>query len=226
MANDQRSLIRRLSPFIFWGYNLIYLVFIVLILLNVPTGFYGRDVSLAEILTFGGSFPTNVLVMMYGFILTPFVAMVLGCLTKLRKAPGNLIKIFFGFEIPIMGLILIRIIFLRQVTPVVWLFFLGIALSVVTLLIHLFRPNIKSKAKLTFLMLSSQIAILVAGYSFLLAFFFLPIIVAFVIKILPNMRIGDFIRSFFDILSRSGILPSLLYLFFMVWELRPYNLDK
>ncbi len=203
-----------LSHVIFWGYNLIYLIFIVLIVLNILGSTFGTRPSLTEILTFGGAFPTNLLVMIYGFILTPFITMGLGYFTKLRKEPQNLIKLFFGFEIPLMGLMLIRIIFLREVSPVVWLFFLGIFLSVVGLLVHMFRPNIRSKIKLTLLMLSQQIALVVAGYAFLLAFFFLPVIVAFMLK--DSIGIRYIFRGLFDTLFSVGLLQFLLYLFFIL----------
>lgn len=216
MENSKHSILKKLSPFIFWGYNLTYLIFVVLIFLNVIASTFGPNVSLTEILTFGGFYPVNVLVMIYGVVLTPFLAMTLGFFTKLRREPENLIKLFFGLEIPLMGLMLIRIIFLRQVTPVVWIFFLGIVLSVVGLLIHLFYPHIRSKIKLTLLMLSQQIALLVAGYAFLLAFFFLPIIIAFFFKMLSTFGIGNFIRGLFDTLTHAGLLPFLLYLFFII----------
>ncbi len=214
MENGHKGLTYKVSPFVFWGYNIVYFIFVILILLNISSGFFGRDVSLIEILTFGGSFPTNLLVMIYGFLLTPFVAMALGYFTKLKREPQNLIKLFFGFEIPLMGLMLIRIIFLREVTPVVWLFFFGVFLSVVGLLVHLFHPNIRSKTKLTSLMLSQQIALLVASYAFLLAFFFLPIVIAFFVNMLGRVGIGNFIQGLFNTLSYGGLLLFLLYLFF------------
>lgn len=204
----------RLSYVIFWGYNLIYLIFVILIFLNIFASTFGPNISLKEILTFGGFYPTNVLVIIYGFILTPFITMALGYFTKLRKEPEYLIKLFFGFEIPLMGLMLIRIIFLREVTPVIWLLFLGIFLSTIGLLLHLFHPNIRSKAKLTLLMFSQQIALIVAGYAFLLAFFFFPIIIAFILK--DPMGIRYIFRGLFETLFSLGLLQFLFSLFFIL----------
>lgn len=205
----------KISKLIFWVYNLTYLTFIVLIFLNIfaasSASPFGSNASLTEILTLGGFVPLNVLIMIYGFILTPFIAMALGLFTKLRKEPEKLIKLFFGFEIPLMGLALIRIIFLREMTPVVWLFYIGIILSIVGLLVDLFVPDIRSKVKLALLMLSQQIAIIVSGYAFILAFFFFPIVVAFVLK--DAFGIRYMFSGLLEEVLQGRLLEFLLFLF-------------
>lgn len=140
--------------------------------------------------------------------------MALGLFTKLRKQPEKLIQLFFGFQIPLMGLALIRIIFLRQVTPVVWIFFISIVASVVGLLIHLLYPKITSKFKQTLLMLSQQVALILTGYAFLLAFFFLPIVIAYLLK--DYIGIRYMFRGLGDALVHGGILMFLLSLFAMM----------
>lgn len=201
----------KLSYSIFWGYNLIFSIFLILVFSNILSS--SDRPTLTEILTFGHA-PANTLLMVYIFFLTPFITMALGFFTKLRNQPQSLIRLFFGFQIPLMGLAIIRIIFLRQLTPIVWIFFLSIMASVVGLLIHLLYPKVTSKLKETFLMLSQQIGLLLTSYAFLLAFFFLPIIIAFALKDYINIR--DMLRGLGDTLVHGGILMFLLTLFAMM----------
>lgn len=184
-----------------------------LVLINFLT--YSHNVSLKDLLTFGSFYPTNIVVMIYTFLLTPIATLILVVSTKIYRRPLDLLKIFFGVEIPLMGLNLLGIVFLRQMTPVTWLFFLSITASILGLLIHLFYPNIGSKIKQTLLLISHQAALVVSGYASLLALFFLPIVIAFIFNILARSG-RDIIRGLFDSLIHGGILPFLLMLFFLI----------
>ncbi len=204
------------SSTIFWGYNLIYIFFLFLVLLNlINISSSEPSFKWKDVFTFGGFYPTNVLVMIYTFILTPFATLILVILTKIYKKPLDLLKVFFGVEISLMGLNLLSIVFLRQMTPITWLFFLSITASIAGLLIHPLYPVINSKIKQTLLLLSQQAALLISGYISLLTVFFLPIIVAFIINILSRSG-GSIISNLLFSLTHAGLLQFLFMLFFLI----------
>ncbi len=92
----------RLISLIFWGYNFVFVSFLALFLLNIFTSQFGTIPSIWEVLTFGGRFPTYILIVAYTILLTPFISSTIALFTKLKKQPFNLIRLFFGFEIPLL----------------------------------------------------------------------------------------------------------------------------
>lgn len=205
MTKNKNLFLGKLAYLIFWGYNLLFAIFLLFVIIQI---LYDKQLSL-DIFTFGHA-PLNVLVMLYGFIAIPFISMPLVWFTKLRKQPTNILKLFLGVQIPLMGLAVIRITFFRQVTPIVWIFFISIVASVAGLFIHLLYPKINSKYKETLLMLSQQVALLLTSYVFLLAFFFLPIILAYLLK--DYLGIRYMLQGLGNELVYDGILMFLLSL--------------
>lgn len=199
---------------VFWGYNSIYTFFAMFVVLQLVSS--GQKINIIDVLTFYGFFPPHVLIMIYTIIATPFISMALASSRKIHTDTRKLMKLFFGFEIPLMGLSLLGTVFLRQVTPVTAILYCSIAFSIIGLLFHLYHPEIKSKLKIVLLMLSQQIALVVASYVFLLGFFFLPIVVAFFLKILARTSLNNIIDALDNALRYGGVISLFLYLFFII----------
>src|SRR3989338_1059913 len=122
---------------IFWGYNAVFLLFVSLA--SIP--------FLGELSRVSRSIPWNVALMAYLLVLTPLIAPLLGLLTRLRKEPKKLAALLFCVEIPLILLALLRIVFIRQMTPVLWFFFLSAVVSAAGILFSLFKEKTSSKIK-------------------------------------------------------------------------------
>jgi putative PEP-CTERM system integral membrane protein len=165
------------APAIFWGYNGIYFICLLLVgMLLIGNGgfFFTR---------FMVSIPLNVAMMLYLLLLTPIACSVLAFkIRKFRLEPAALMKLFFGVELPIIGLAFLRLLFIREMTPALWLFFISVILSTAGLLVSLLYPHLKTKLQHSLHFISQEIAVLLSGYVALLTLFFLPVIAAMILK--------------------------------------------
>ncbi|MEN9558462.1 MAG: hypothetical protein RL141_831 [Candidatus Parcubacteria bacterium] len=157
---------------LFWVYNGIYMLFV-----STTAPFLFQELSNAA-----QEIPWNVAVMAYILLLTPAAAIAVGAFTRLRKDPKKLVTLLFCIEMPLIFLALIRMIFIRQMTPVLWYFTLGSFVSVIGTLFLLFKEQARTKLQQALYTASQGAALLLAGYGALLALFFLPIIIAFFIR--------------------------------------------
>lgn len=156
------------SKVIFWGYNILGLFYI------------GLTAASEFFILFSprSAVPWNIALCIYILVLLPISALLLGIFTNIKHHPDKLLKVFFAVELPIIGLTLARLIFIREMTPIMWLFFLSILVSIIGFLIYTFYPKIKSKFTRAALILSQEIALILAGYAVLLFLFLLPILAA------------------------------------------------
>jgi putative PEP-CTERM system integral membrane protein len=165
---------------IYWGYNTVYLIFLALISSLLMSSFFMSDIIV----------PWHVVVTAYLFIVTPIIFVILGLMKPIRQHPARLMKLFFGAEIPIISLIVLRLFVVRQMTPVVGLFFLSLTVGIIGLLVKVFLKKIKQKNlranhKLRLsLLLSQEMALSFFAYLGLLSIFFLPIIIAALLKLI------------------------------------------
>lgn len=163
------------APVLFWGYNAVYLLMIML--LGLQLSMFGSGFSFTQMI------PWNAALMLYLLLLTPFACMIFAYKKKnIREDAGSLMKLFFGVEVPIMGLALMRLMFIREMTPALWLFFFSVVISIIGLLVSLLYSHFKTKLQHTLHFISQEIAMLLVAYIALLFLFFLPIIGAAVIK--------------------------------------------
>lgn len=196
----------------FWVYHTIYLLAFAFF---VPTliGEIQNQKELIEFLTLGGDQPLNLVMMVYIFFLLPLFTIIFSFVTKIYKIPKKLLMIFFGAEIPLMMLALIRIFIFREITPVMWVFIISIALSIVGLFSYLFIPKVQTKTKQLMLLFSQEVALLIASYVFLLFFFFLPIILALFLQMLNNFNIFSFIDMLINPFRTGNIIASIFFIF-------------
>gem|GEM_PF-3182102 len=188
------SMMRKMSGFftnryflytIFWAYNGISLFFI---------GFTGL-LLLPQLSGITQNIPWNVAIMGYVLILTPLAAVISGLFTRLRKEPKKLVQLFFCVEIPLIFLALVRIIFIRQLTPILWFFTLGAIVSAAGVVILLFKEKAETKVKQVLQTLSQEIALLLVGYGVFIILFFLPIILVLLYRILSEIKISHLIYA-------------------------------
>ncbi len=194
---------------LFWGYNLIYLGFILL----TSNLFFILLTSNSPI-----SIPWNVALMVYILIFTPIISSVIGALKSFRTNTEKLNQLLFGVELPIVILALIRLIFIREMTPVFWLFFLGISISIIGFLLIVFDFKPKSNLKFIALLFSQEVSVVIAAYFGVLTAFFMPIILVSFIKFLISINYLAFFAGLITaIISTAGLalLYSVLFFIFM-----------
>lgn len=156
--------------------------------------------------------PWNVAVMLYVLLLVPISAVWFGLFTRAKKEPSKLISFLFAVEIPVVFLALVRLFFIRQMTGILWLFFLSIFISMVGLVIFFVRGKVKTLARRVILFLSQEVAVLIGMYLALLAIFFLPIIVALIVRGLIGLDFGDILYA----LVQTKGLAFFSFLFFLL----------
>lgn len=189
---------------IFWGYNILYLGFIgfsSLVLLQ------GQRLFLAQ-----EFLPWNMAIMLYVLLLVPVSAVWLGLFTQVKKEPRKLIAFLFAVEIPIVFLSLVRLFFIRQMTGILWLLFLSLFVSMVGLVVFFVRKKAKSVIERIAVFLSQEIAVIVGSYLSFLAIFFLPIIIALIVRGLVEIDFGDILYA----LVQTKGLAFFSFLFFLL----------
>jgi hypothetical protein len=187
---------------IFWGYNILYLGFIGFSSLTLIKGFFFAQDFL----------PWNVAIMLYILLLVPISAVWFGLFTQAKREPRKLIAFLFAVEIPIVFLSLIRLFFIRQMTGILWLFFLSLFVSMAGLIIFFVRKKIKTLAGRIAIFLSQEVAVMIGLYLSLLALFFLPIIIALLVRGLVEIDFGDILYA----LVQTKGLAFFSFLFFLL----------
>lgn len=187
---------------IFWGYNILYFGFIGFSSLTLIKGFFFAQDFL----------PWNVAIMLYILLLVPVSAVWFGLFTQAKREPRKLIAFLFAVEIPIVFLSLIRLFFIRQMTGILWLFFLSLFVSMAGLIIFFVRKKIKTLAERIAIFLSQEVAVMIGLYLSLLALFFLPIIIALIVRGLVEIDFGDILYA----LVQTKGLAFFSFLFFLL----------
>lgn len=200
---------------IFWLYNGIYLLFI-----GFTGSFFLAQWKEAQI---SMGIPWSVALMVYVLILIPIAAVIVGAGTRLRKDPKKLVTFFFCIELPLVFIALVRILFIRQLTPVLWYLSLSAVVSVVGILFVLFQEDVRATVWRIARTLSQQLALLLVGYGTALILFFLPIIIAVILRGIFEIEWRMILKIFIDtkgIAFFSAIFSLLLFLmtvgFFLV----------
>ena len=187
---------------IFWGYNIVYLGFIGFSSLTLLRGsFFAREFL-----------PWNVAVMLYVLLLVPISAVWFGFFTRAKKEPSKLISFLFAVEIPIVFLALVRLFFIRQMTGILWLFFLSLFISMVGLVLFFVREKVKTLVQRVVMFLSQEVAVIIGLYLALLAVFFLPIIIALIVRGFIELDFGDILYA----LVQTKGLAFFSFLFFLL----------
>ncbi len=177
---------------LFGGYNTVFILFILLL------GGFIPGLLLEPLI------PLDTKAILSLILLVPFISLLLLLIKGFRPNHKKVLKFFFGVEIPIILLAILRLIFVREVTPI-WTFFLfSIVVSIIGYTILLFYENKESKLKNTLLSLSQEISVITSGYFALLALFFAPIVLAILAKLIFHLISSLFSTYLFWDILRAG----------------------
>lgn len=98
-----------LSHTIFWTWNLVFLGLVYIWLLPL----WGLNILNAARI---GEIPPAFVASLLGLLLVPLMCTLVGGL-RIRKHPILLMRLFYGVEVPLMGLCLLRLFLIRETTP-------------------------------------------------------------------------------------------------------------
>lgn len=141
---------------LFWGWNLLLLTVL---------GFGFGPIVLLEIViaTFKGIVPWTFALVGLVVIVIPSVACVLAALTHLRSHPGRLLSMFYGVQVPVMLLLLVRLFAIHELVAAN-AFALGVVvLGGASLLRTLFHGPTEKRAPLQLLQLVGASGYLLVG---------------------------------------------------------------
>ncbi|MEB3275240.1 MAG: TIGR02921 family PEP-CTERM protein [Prochlorothrix sp.] len=118
-----KNLLNTACYWIFWLWNLMFLSWAYLLVLPLLAG-----PLIAA--TFEGAIPLGFSLSLLGLVAIPTSASLIGATARFRKWPGLLMRFFYGVELPLFGLCLLRMFILRELNPVSagFLMFLGLSM--------------------------------------------------------------------------------------------------
>lgn len=154
----------------------------------------------------------NMILTGYIIILTPVISILIALFTKIKKDPIKLASFFFAIEMPVIFWGFIRLIFIRQMTPVYWLLFLSALFSVIGFAILLFKQKFLSKTKTIISFLSQETAFIIITYISILILFFLPIILVGFLKLIYIIGFKEIDEVIKLIIETGGLIFSQLLL--------------
>lgn len=202
---------RNWQYFLFWSWNAIFLVFMIL-------GFAPTIMVELGTAVRAGSIPVQFLVFGGILALIPLLCVILGA-TILRKAPDKLFSLGYGIEGPLMLLLAIRFFVIRDATPIVTFLLGTMIFGLGVLLWQLLDSRIEKRGLiLSHIRVIGLTLLLVMGFiaSLWIAFYALPLaklMIDFIVEVLSDL--GFFIESFIDNL-RQGLTEALLWVPFMI----------
>ena len=130
-----------------------------------------------------------------------------------NKNIDKILKFFFAVETPVLLLMLIRLLLLREMTFFYWFLYIGIFLSVIIYIIDLFKENILKERLNNISLLIFEIPVILGVYFCLLSLFFIIPLGAILIQSLSklNINIHDVIFNIsnFRIISLSYLLEEI-----------------
>ena len=193
------TLLKVLYYLIFWAWNIIFVVFIASLV--IPT----MGVPIVKAF-FAGMIPTNFFLILIFGIIVPIISIILG-LTKFRKEPKKLFQLFYGIEIPLGVVLILRLALFKELNPgtshVLFLFVIGT-------LVYLFDLYFDNKNKIVsiFRFIGDTVLLVIGIYfSAILLFYFFPAVFALIKYIFTF----EWIKIFKDIFMAFSIFIGFLF---------------
>lgn len=204
-----------LTGFAFISFNLIY-AWVAFIISSISLWDFGRGISL------------SLVVIVNLNILIPVFAIVLYFKNKTYNNFKKVYRLFFGIEMPVISLCLLRMFLIREITPFVFVLLISFFVAILVQIVE--YMNFKPLKKLKFMVLGYETTVILSVYALILSSFFilpktaelikevftkfLPDIINFIKNIDWANAIDNFIQSFtYFLLS----IPSEILLFALIF---------
>ncbi len=186
---------------IFWSWNLIFLI--LLIFSQTETGFLYHIIKASIV----GLTPIDYTIYSLLIFVIPIGSIILG-FTKLRKEPKNLLRLFYGVEIPLTLLFVLRLFLFRELTLSTFHIFIILTIGLLSYLSEILIQPEKTKKGLQIFQKIGHSLLLIIGIYFSL------VLVFYAIPLLKFLVYGFFTFEWLSVLS-EGVLVFLFVLFFI-----------
>jgi putative PEP-CTERM system integral membrane protein len=156
---------------IFWGWNLIFLAVVYLGILP----FIGIFLIVA---TFEGRIPIEFFISLATLIVVPLACTVVGAF-KFNKQPGELLRLFYGVEAPLVLLCILRLFVFRELTPASTQILLSVGICISAFAMEMLYGYVNNKRSLAWLqMLAHSLMLFFGVYAgAILCFYAFPVAV-------------------------------------------------
>ncbi|HEY9761323.1 MAG TPA: TIGR02921 family PEP-CTERM protein, partial [Trichocoleus sp.] len=184
-----KTFIHLLCAGIFWIWNTCFLLLVYFGLL--PLGGFAILQALVD-----GTIPVPFGVSLVGILLLPPVCTALGY-WRLRKHPELLMRLFYGIEAPLFGLLLLRLFVLRETTPASTFVLMAFSLAIVTFAAELFFGYAAYRKPLAWFQMATHSLVLMVGLYVggILLFYTVPSLCVFLYSVFQLSWLGDFFMS-------------------------------
>lgn len=186
-----KTFIHLLSAGIFWIWNTSFFLLVYFGLLPLS----GFEILRAMV---DGTIPLPFVVSLVGILLLPPICTGLGY-WRLRKHPELLMRLFYGIEAPLFGLLLLRLFVLRQTTPASTFVLGAFGLAILTFALELFFGYAAYRKPLAWFQMATHSLVLVVGLYVggMLLFYTVPALCVFLYSFLQLGWLGDFFQALF-----------------------------
>lgn len=206
VTNPGPSVFGLLFKFVFWGYNILFICYLILFLLGMLSPDFRK--SVLEGIKNLGIFKDIIILLT---VSTPVITMYLAAKKSVFKRARNLSKLFFFFEIPVVIFSILGLSILPELTPAMWLFIMFLYLIPVFLLFKSLEINMESPKRLLVTYFFHQSALIALLYITVLISFFTPLLWFSFLKSLVGSFFNDIVIGHsFNPLSLFYLLPELL----------------
>ncbi|MBD2258404.1 TIGR02921 family PEP-CTERM protein [Pseudanabaena sp. FACHB-2040] len=192
-----KTAIHLLCAGIFWIWNLCFLLLIYFGLLPLS----GFEVVRAMV---DGTIPFPFVVSLVGILVVPPVCTGLG-FWRLRRHPVLLMRLFYGIEAPLLGLLLLRLFVLRETTPGSAFVLAAFGFAIATFALELFFGYAAYQKPLAWFQMATHSLVLMVGLYVggILLFYTVPALCVFLYTFVTSLLQGDWWRDVFRAMTGS-----------------------
>ncbi|HEY9737875.1 MAG TPA: TIGR02921 family PEP-CTERM protein, partial [Trichocoleus sp.] len=184
-----KTFIHLLCAGIFWIWNICFLLAVYFGLLPVA----GFEILRAMV---DGSIPFPFVVSLVGILLVPPICTALGA-WRLRKHPVLLMRLFYGIEAPLFGLLLLRLFILRDTTAASTFALVAFGLAIATFATELFFGYAAYKKPLAWFQMVTHSLVLMVGLYVggILLFYTVPALCVFLYNAFQLSWLGHYLLA-------------------------------
>jgi putative PEP-CTERM system integral membrane protein len=216
MNENQKSSIpglkrRRLQQWLFWSWNVIFLVV-------MAVGFFPTTVPQIIRSVQSGTTPLIYLIFSLTLVLIPFVSTLLGIFV-LRKSPQRLFALGYVVEWPLLLILLFYFALIREGNPAITLLLVWLAIGLATFMWHLLDQRIDEHKPVWIYMRLAGLSLLFVGtiYAAIWLTFYVPPIAVFMANLVGQAftNLVDMFRTAIPILDILRTLPLGILVFLL-----------
>lgn len=202
-------LLNTIPHLIFWGWNLIFLSVVYLGILP----FIGIFLILA---TFAGQIPIEFCISLATLILVPLACTFVGA-SQFSRQPGELLRLFYGVEAPLVLLCGLRLFIFRELTPASIQILGSITICITAFAMEMLYGYVGEKRSIAWVQMLAHSLMLFFGIyaGTILCFYALPVAAWSITEFLRFQWAIDFWNAFirYPVLTLFGWIPASMILF-------------